>query len=115
MARHAMPDRLVEVGYQPSPYRSVRYALPEKRARCAMLRMLLSWRASLWKAVWRELAVWLFLYFALPYRLIGLIDREHQRIIGIYQREDFEMSVACRKLIEIGKNIFGGCCPLTLL
>ena len=79
MAGHAMPDRLVEVGYQPSPYRSVRYALPEKRARCAMLRMLLSWRASLWKAVWRELAVWLFLYFALSlaYRVAMTEDQRH--------------------------------------
>ena len=80
-APQPVPDRLLEVGYQPSPYRGVRYALPKRRgqARCSMLRMVLSWRASLWKAVYRELLVWLVLYFALSmmYRVAMTEDQRH--------------------------------------
>ena len=50
----------------------------EYRRAFGMLRTLARWRSSLWRAVWKELAVWLLIYFSISlwYRY-GMLP--HQR------------------------------------
>lgn len=63
----------------------------------SFLRILFKWKGSVWKAIWKELFIWLILFYSLAlflhFVIPDILDNQVKKVVDLFTKYEAELPI----------------------